>query len=175
MKTLKLFCLLMVFNACCFTAAGQPSLVLKFRDGAVWVTGLGSTSISDDQWKDLLRIFTHEAYSKKVNQSIAGTYTRVGDSLSFKPNFPFAQGESYHAIFGRLELTFSIPKEKPTRTVTESIDPQASVLPENMLRMYISFSQPMMPGEAYDHISLLTDDGTRIEKAFLIIDQELWD
>ena len=141
----------------------------------MWVTGLGSTSIADDQWKDILRVFTHEAFTKRINQSIAGTYTRDGDSLYFKPNFPFAPGETYHAMFGKLELTFSIPKQKTTATVVDDVHPQASTLPENVLRMYITFSKPMMPGEAYDHITLLSENGTRIDKAFLVIDQELWD
>lgn len=156
-------------------ASGQTTPALKFRDGSVWVTGLGATSIPDDQWKDILRVYTQEAFVKHVNQPVAGTYSRYGDSLSFKANFSFAAGESYHAVFGKLELSFSIPEEKFTPTFIETIHPQADVLPENMLRMYISFSAPMMPGEAYDHITLLTENGTSVEKAFLIIDQELWD
>ena len=33
----------------------------------------------------------------------------------------------------------------------------------------------MMPGEAHEHISLTMEDGTKVEKAFLVVDQELWD
>lgn len=149
--------------------------MLKFREGNVWVTGLGSTSIADDQWKDILRVFTHEAFTKRINQSIAGTYARLSDSLNFKPNFPFVPGETYHAMFGKLELTFSVPKQKTTATVVDDVHPQASILPENILRLHISFSKPMMPGEAYDHITLLSENGNRVDKAFLVIDQELWD
>ena len=146
----------------------------------MWVTGLGSTSIRDDQWEEILSVYTHEAFVKQVNQPIAGTYTRLGDSISFKPNFNFAAGETYHAVFAhqafnKLELSFTIDKEKFTPTFIEAVHPQAEILPENMLRMYISFSAPMMPGEAYNHITLLTENGTPVEKAFLIIDQELWD
>lgn len=175
MKSLSTICVLLILIASALPTRGQTSLVLKFRDGAVWVKGLGSTTIPDEQWKDILRVFTQEAFTKRINQSVAGQYTRLGDSLSFKPNFPFTPGESYRAIFGKLELSFSIPKEKVNPTKTEEVHPQASVLPENMLRMYISFSQPMMPGEAYDHIKLFTENGTPVDKAFLVIDQELWD
>jgi hypothetical protein len=130
-----------------------------------------------------------------MNQPVAGTYTWNGDNLSFKPNFSFAPGQRYHSVFAYptflanagnkqaspekvnklLEVSFSVPEEKKEPTRIEDVHPQAHALPENMLRMYISFSSPMMPGEAYDHITLLTENGTRIEKAFLIIDQELWD
>jgi hypothetical protein len=173
MKLLSLY-LLLAINVITQPATGQAP-VLKFSDGRVWVTGLGSTSIADDQWKDMLRVYTHEAFTKRMNQPIGGTYVRHGDSLSFKPNFSFVAGGSYRAIFGKLELSFSIPEEKFTQTIIEAVHPQAEVLPENMLRMYISFSAPMMPGEAYNHITLLTENGTPVEKAFLIIDQELWD
>lgn len=173
MKSLQVLCLLLTV-CLTFTVAGQTP-VLKFRDGRVWATGLGSTSITEEQWKEFLRVYTHEAFVKRMNQPVAGTYSWYVDSLSFIPNFSFAAGETYHAVFGRFELAFTIPEEKFTPTFIETVHPQADVLPENMLRMYISFSAPMMPGEAYDHISLLTENGTRVEKAFLIIDQELWD
>jgi hypothetical protein len=151
----------------------QPEL--KFREGSVWVTGLGSSSIEAEQWKEFLRVYTHEAFTKHINQPITGTYNWYGDSLSFIPGFSFGAGEEYHAVFGTIELAFSIPKKRQIPTRIESVHPQASVLPENTLRMYISFSASMMPGEAYDHIKLLDENGTVVEKAFLIIDQELWD
>lgn len=170
----KVFCIVLLFTSC-LSATGQSVPVLKFREGSVWVTGLRSTSIAEDQWKEFLRVFTHEAFVKRVNQSVGGMYTWHGDSLAFTPNFSFAPGGTYHAVFGKLELAFSIAEEKFAETFIESVYPQAEVLPENMLRMYISFSAPMMPGEAYEHITLFREDGTAVEKAFLIIDQELWD
>lgn len=168
--------LFVAFHACfVFPAHSQTVPALQFREGSVLVTGLGSTTIPDEQWKDLLRIFTHEAFVKRMNQPVAGTYTRLGDSLTFTPDFNFAAGETYHAIFGKLELSFTIPKPKTEPTIIKAVHPQAEVLPENMLRMYITFSNAMMPGEAYEHITLFRENGTPVEKAFLIIDQELWD
>jgi hypothetical protein len=157
------------------TASGQTTRVLKFREGIVWVTGLGATLTPEAEWATGFRVYTQEAWIKKIDQPVAGTYIRHTDSLSFRPNFNFVAGGNYHAVFGKLELFFSVPGKKSSSTFVEAIHPQADVLPENMLRMYLSFSSPMMPGEAYDHIALLRDNGTPIEKAFLVIDQELWD
>ena len=154
---------------------GQSTPVLKFGEGIVWVTGIGATSIANDQWKDIFRVYTHDAFVKKINQPVTGKYTRYGDSLAFTPDFNFAAGGKYRAVFGRIQLEFSIPNEKLSTTFIKTVYPQVDVLPENMLRMYISFSGAMMPGEAYDHIKLLRENGTEVEKAFLIIDQELWD
>lgn len=200
MKSLRILAVLIAcYGLSASAATGQNTPVIKFREGRVWVTGLQAITpstnfnfVKEDQWASILRIYTHDAFLKKMNQPMAGTYAWHGDSLSFTPGFSFAAGQPYHAVFDCqtlnilagskqantvkiLEHSFSIPKENRTSTFVETVYPQADVLPENMLRMYISFSGPMMSGEAYEHITLVREDGTPIEKAFLVIDQELWD
>lgn len=188
----------MVLVCITLPAIGQTQPMLKFEKGVVHVVGVASrsfavdTTISDDQWNAILSIYTHEAYLKKIDQPVAGTYSWNGDTLVFKPAYDFASGETYHAVFesknllisagikaesssDKLELSYSIPiKAFPTTTI-ESIYPASANLPENLLRVYIYFSAPMMPGEAYDHISLMRENETTVEKAFLLVDQELWD
>jgi hypothetical protein len=197
-KATATFSLVVAFTTCfIFPAFGQAVPVVRFNEGLVLVTGLQTktstidfTSITQEQWREMLRIYTQDAVVKKLDQSVAGAYTWHDETLSFKPSFPFVAGQRYHGVFvyeafqkiigsqeplpKKLEITFSIPEKKLHQTFVEAVHPQAEVLPENMLRMYISFSGPMMPGEAYDHIALLREDGTPVEKAFLVIDQELW-
>jgi hypothetical protein len=52
--------------------------------------------------------------------------------------------------------------------------PTASVLPENQLKLYVTFSAPMQTGEVWTRIHLLDDAGKRVDLPFLEIDQELW-
>ena len=181
-----------------FVSAGQAQPALKFERGVVHLVGLPSgnaasiATISDDQWYSILSVYTDEAYLSNINQPIAGKYTRNGDRILFEPTYPFAPGEKYHAVFtaneilktteinhdsslDKLELSFSLPPEIYLPTEVQSVYPESANLPGNLLRMYIYFSAPMMPGEAYDHIWLLRENGTRIERPFLIVDQELWD
>lgn len=190
------FILWVVFACVTFVAAGQTQPLLKFENGAISVIGLPSatstTIISDDQWNSILSVYTHEAYLKNIDQPVAGKCEWNGDMILFQPAFPFAPGETYHAVFmpksfsqnagikneslcDKAELSFSIPGDVSPVTTVESIYPESASLPENLLRMYIYFSAPMMPGEAYDHIILRRGDGTTVEKAFLVVDQELWD
>jgi hypothetical protein len=180
-----------------FFAAGQAQPILKLEHGVIHVVGLPSrnavspTTISDEQWNTILSVYTHEAYQRNVAQPVAGKYTWDGDTILFEPAYPFAAGETYHAVFtmkaflvsagiknisswNKLELSFSLDGENFPTTEVESIYPESANLPENLLRMYIYFSASMMPGEAYDHIKLLRENGTEVEKAFLIVDQELW-
>jgi hypothetical protein len=179
-------------------AVGHAQPTMKFELGVVKLFGLpsGSTAsmstISDEQWNSILSVYTHEAYLKNIDQPIAGRYFLNGDSLLFKPVYPFSPGQSYHAVFilkyflitdaaksdspsDRLELSFSVPEEIHPLTTVEAIYPESANLPENLLRMYVYFSAPMMPGEAYSHIKLIRENGTMVERAFLVIDQELWD
>jgi hypothetical protein len=180
------------------SAIGQTQFILKFEKGVVHVVGVAprsaavDTTISDDQWNAILSVYTHEAYLKKIDQPVAGTYSWNDDTLVFKPAYAFASGETYHAVFepkkllisagiqaesssDKLELSYSIPMETFPTTTIESIYPASANLPENLLRVYIYFSAPMMPGEAYHHISLMRENETTVEKAFLLVDQELWD
>jgi hypothetical protein len=187
-----------VLAAVTFFAAGQAQPMLKFEQGAIHVVRLPSintattTTISDDQWNTILSVYTHEARLRNIDQPVAGKYTWSEDGILFEPAYPFAPGETYHAVFrmsallvragiknessvDKLELSFSLEGENFPLTSIESVYPQSANLPENLLRMYIYFSSPMMPGEAYAHINLLQENGTKVDKAFLIVDQELWD
>lgn len=175
MKITGTFCLCIACAVFFQGVSAQRSPTLKFREGKVWLTRIGSTSIPKGQWSENLLVFTADAFEKHLNQPVAGKYAWHGDSISFTPNFSFAPGGRYYAVAGELELPFFIPKENLNSTFVETIHPQAGVLPENMLRMYISFSAPMMQGEAFDHITLLNNKGEKVDKAFLVIDQELWD
>jgi hypothetical protein len=56
-----------------------------------------------------------------------------------------------------------------------SVTPSAAVWPENILRLYVSFSAPMRIGEAWEHIRVLDADERPMGGMFVEIDQELWD
>jgi hypothetical protein len=193
-----IFSIGIVLACATFFTAGQAQPVLKFEQGAILVVGLpprntvSTTSISDGQWNAILSVYTHEAYRRNLDQPVAGKYSWNGDSILFEPAYPFAPGETYHAFFtaeafltsagigdesswDNAELSFSLPGENVEPTGVESVFPESAILPENLLRMYIYFSAPMMPGEAYEHIKLIRENGTVVDKAFLIVDQELWD
>lgn len=183
--------------SCLTFVVGQVPFILMFDQESVHVAGLNVKDsdvvpISDSEWKDILPVYTHEAWLKRIFQPIAGTWTMTGDHIIFKPYFPFSPGETYHAVFNahgfykhvpgensftgeKFEMTFSLPEAESLPTSIDGVYPVSKIVPENLLRMYICFSSPMMPGEAYDHIRLLREDGTIVEKAFLVVDQELWD
>lgn len=176
---------------------------LKFSNGSVVANHveedlarvLRHQDPSDEVWYSVFSIYTKHAYDTGIRQPVQGRYASDGTTLSFTPLFPFPEGETFYAHFQNffqdtagsdlpagtkgtnqsVELTFSVPASKRSRTLIQGVFPNADTLPENVLRMYIYFSSSMNIGEAYEHIHIRDDKGNKLEKPFLIVDQELWD
>lgn len=64
----------------------------------------------------------------------------------------------------------------PASSSSASVElfPTATVLPENLLRLYVYFPRPMGPGVEASDIKLLDADGREIEQAFLPTRFGLW-
>lgn len=103
------------------------------------------------------------------------------------PVFPFEPGVSYKASFDPrpfgspdlpdvLTLEFSLPREPNGRhpEVTH-IFPSSDCLPENLLRYYVCFSNPMQRGRGESEISLLGSDGEPVHDLLYRAPVELWD
>lgn len=115
--------------------------------------------------------------------------------LRFEPRLPFVRGMTYTAcvdldrlervvpstILGdrarpTLQLTFELPEvafqEAPQ---VAAIWPVGDSVPENLLRFYIHFNQPMRTRSVAGEVTLLDADGEIIQEAFVEIPNGLWD
>jgi hypothetical protein len=73
-------------------------------------------------------------------------------------------------------LEFSLPREpKIGPTKVKHFFPSSDSLPENLLRFYVCFSNPMQRGRAAEHISLLGPDGRPAPDVLYRPPVELWD
>jgi hypothetical protein len=105
----------------------------------------------------------------------------------FIPHFAFERGLSYRAIFdprplGRpgpsnvLTLEFSLPRDQSAPPAeVKHIFPSSHCLPENLLRLYVCFSNSMQRGRVRSEISLLGPDGGPAPDALYRAPVELWD
>lgn len=169
--------------------AGDAKLQLA-KDRSVEVIGLDSHQIkvlkeSEGDWPRIFVVRVDQAESAS-RPSIVGTYELQADRLTFRPRFPFESGLRYEA---RLEsrgllnfastaptrLVFEIPSppEGP-RAQIERVAPTDEVLPENLLKFYLHFSQPMARGEVYERVHLLNSKREAIVVPFLELGEELW-
>lgn len=111
-----------------------------------------------------------------------GSYSIENDTLAFRPSFPLSPGVRYRAVFrpssgAPIEAVFDGPARSvtPTARVTR-IFPTATVVPENLLKLYIHFSAPMSRSEAWKRLHLIDLAARKpVELPFLEIEQELWD
>jgi hypothetical protein len=91
---------------------------------------------------------------------VCGRYLLYEDEVQFIPNFPFERDLKYRVIFDlrplgspqieeALKLEFLIPSDQKTRALTEvtHIFPSCDLLPENLLRFYVRFSNSMHAAE----------------------------
>jgi hypothetical protein len=164
------FALLLTLAA---SAAGQT---IQLVDGVFRIADWRA----DSSKKDWSAIFAVYAGTGDLPQML-GTYSTDAGVLQFRPRFPLAAGVRYRALFRPpngpvVEASFDGPKRSENvSTRVERVFPSASVLPSNVLKLYIIFSAPMSRGEAWKRVHLLDDDGRPIRGAFVEIDQELWD
>ena len=119
--------------------------------------------------------------------SVFGRHQVLDDGVRFIPHFPFEPGVQLRATFdpkelGRSELSdvltleFSLHKGTGTeRTHVKHVFPSGESLPENLLRFYACFSNPMQRGWAEERIAVLGPDGRPASDVLYRPPVELWD
>jgi|HubBroStandDraft_1064217.scaffolds.fasta_scaffold00751_17 hypothetical protein len=118
---------------------------------------------------------------------VAGRYYILEDGVRFIPRFPFEPGVRFRATFEprqiglpqcreSLACEFSIPREiRGPRARVKQVFPTSDALPENLLRFYACFSEPMQRGWAEKHIMLLDAAGRPVPDVLYRPPLELWD
>lgn len=144
--------------------------------------------LTEESLGQVLAVYVVEKHAKDV-PSLLGKHEVDEDALRFTPRFALRPGTRYRAVLQpevvegqeadpakavTLEIALPTPK-RAAPTVVTRIYPSSNRLPENQLRFYLHFSQPMARGEAYEHLKLLKANGEAVELPFLELGEELWD
>ena len=118
---------------------------------------------------------------------VVGQYEIVENEVRFIPHFPFDSGIRLRADFdprplGQPELTevitleFSLPRPmSAVHTEVKHVFPSSDSLPENLLRFYVCFSNPMRRGRSEEQIALLGPDRLPAPDTLYRAPVELWD
>jgi hypothetical protein len=119
-------------------------------------------------------------------QPIAGRFEVERDVVWFVPRFPFLDGRTYALLVStgaggwrgegaeRWEVWRPAPLDQPSTRVI-AVHPAASVVPCNLLKLYIEFSAPMSEGRALSGVSVRrADSNILLEGVFLQMEPELW-
>ena len=145
---------------------------------------------SQKDWKAVFPVQFGELIRDDL-PAMLGTYWKENTTVFFKPRFPFTQGKTYTAAF-KTDLwaektavttsekaiihSFQIPiLESIIPSFVENIYPSDSLLPMNLLKIYLYFSAPMREGQAFEHLHLMNEREEEVKDPFLYMDKELWD
>jgi hypothetical protein len=143
------------------------NVALLWPDGA-----LGNPS-------DVLQVFTGVATDCCDGKSpMAGAYRVDGNRVTFDPAFDLVRGQSYTVLTHdpvRQLTEFAIDADSAaSRPKIVAIYPSGADIPENTLRFYIHFSEPMQPHLSTEFIKLVDANGKADLAAFMSFKQELW-
>jgi len=174
--------------------ATEPALTIEFDpDGTGWCVtarNLGRDLVASlgGRAGSLLRVTVAESgHPDDALPDISGTYHILSDGVRFIPHFAFDSGILFRAILDLGELgwagptevrsrEFSFPKETGAmETKVGRVFPSSDVLPENLLRFYVCFSNPMQRGRSRDNIEILNANGRSEPDALFRAPVELWD
>jgi hypothetical protein len=150
---------------------------------------LSSSSRLRQLLKPVFRVIVAEAQRPEGDDfpDVSGRYILRDDEVRFVPTFPFDSDVKYRAIFDPRPLGFQIEEpvmiefetpadEKlPELAEVTHVFPSCALLPENLLRFYVCFSNSMQRGRALDEISLLDSEGQPVADALYRPPVELWD
>lgn len=107
---------------------------------------------------------------------IIGEYIGLNDFIVFTPAIPFTTGKTYLVIYKDRklqEITIPARQGKQLPEVT-AVFPSEDSLPENLLKIYINFSERMQEGVSAQHIFLIKDGVDTLSNVFLDLQPELW-
>jgi len=152
------------------------------------IANLRSAPRSADRWRASLRIIVEGAAPADEDiPAVLGGYEIMADRVRFTPRFPPEPGVRYRAIVDLSallatpapdlpSLSFSVARSVKTSAahVVETY-PSPDILPANLLRIYVVFSEPMREGYAQDQVTLLDPSGRPDTAAFFKSPVELWD
>jgi hypothetical protein len=149
------------------------------RDGAAFRAEPWSGPAPAGGWGEVLEVFASE---DAAAPAMLGAYRCEEGALIFTPRFEPPPSMRLRVVFRPcdavpIEVWFGgvpAPPRAPTTRIL-SVTPSADAWPENILRLYLSFSAPMRIGEAWRHIQMLDGDGAPMGGMFVEIEQELWD
>lgn len=171
----NLFVFTLVLSMGCTTCYQEPQWTIEWKDGKAasidmnynWVGRIDKDSITQ-----VIRFVSAEDPAKTP---ILGTYTLKDRSFLFEPLIPFTRGMSYEVYAHDKKIgTFNIGFETGPLPVVKAIYPGVDTVPENLLKTYIEFSQPMSEGRSKDCISITNEKGDTLRDVFLDLQPELW-
>jgi len=108
---------------------------------------------------------------------VMGKFEPRLNRIVFTPEVHLERGLTYVLYTSKTKstLSFTIPADSLNKDPTLlGHYPSCDTVPSNLLKIYLSFSEPMMEGRSSQYVLLFDNDGRPIRNAFLDLQPELW-
>ena len=109
------------------------------------------------------------------HSAVLGEFTIEEEVVLFESLVPMTKGLHYSVFFDNSLLTeIDIPNSSSAAPELLGVYPTNDTLPENLLKIYLQFSQSMAEGHSLMYVTLLKDDQDTMKGTFLDLQPELW-
>lgn len=115
--------------------------------------------------------------SGQTSTPVLGALEILEDRYQFKPVVPFTDGQKYEIRSnGKLLTSFIVESDyKKVSGRLKAIYPSRDTVPENLLKIYLQFAQPMQEvGEVLNFIEVKDETTSKVVDVFLELETELW-
>jgi len=158
----------------CIIAACQTQKTDKIK--LVWKNGQATAILIPDYLVEDMDRYPLVVSLNGSDRGILGSFIKTDTGILFQPLIPLSQGMEYGVLqSNRVVGKITVPASAGKAPRVLAIYPQADTVPENLLKFYIEFSEPMRTGNALDHIFLVDKNRDTLERIFLDLKPELWD
>lgn len=125
--------------------------------------------------EDSLAVYVQVKRADQPATPILGSF-HFEQELIFEPVISFSFDTEYQLyIKGKKISSISCKDPDPgAAPMVVTSYPQLDTVPENLLKIYLQFSQPMREGQSLTHISLLANGKDSLQNVFLDLQPELW-
>ena len=176
-----LACLVCAFAFQGYGHAAEPTLSFVEAKNSPWLSRVRTQTVYASNFPRGATLTLHllDPETKKSGPPILADLSQENDQLQLTPRFALVAGTTYRAVLSHEGKTIAsrdwkIAEPEATAPNITEILPANSVLPANLLKFHIAFSEPMRQSrDIFDHIHLIdTDTDKKIEAPWRR--QELW-
>ncbi|MEO0323770.1 MAG: hypothetical protein AAF447_12490 [Myxococcota bacterium] len=131
------------------------------------------------RWVDVPGAHSAAVFVAGAERPVAGSLAPArplgaGVARRFRPAFAFAPGLTYEVRTARCRASFAVPRLEAAAPRVMAVYPRSPSIPENVLRFYVTFSEPMADAASSVPIRLLREGGEDLSGVFFRPDEALW-
>ncbi|HZI25225.1 MAG TPA: hypothetical protein VFD46_09120 [Chryseolinea sp.] len=156
----------------CQPAEEHTSVTVVSKNGKAVAVVIRGSFIKHESISTLLKV---QLIKPGERLPVLGDFRKEGNEVIFEPVVPLTKGLTYEVLLNDSLLSeIEIPVSDSASPELLSIYPSQDTLPENLLKMYFEFSEPMVEGSSTSHLSLIRNDRDTMHGTFLDLQPELW-